>query len=159
MSEVVQKLNSADQAQVESRRKHLIAVLDAAISPGATVLALAEVGVTPADLAVAIGANPRTTASWLSETHPVIKKNRHKQRVRELKEVTRFIVDTGTIALQEADWLRDPNRSADFSTPLELIEEGRWREVGRIYCDEVAVEVPSIFRVDKEPRTAEVARP
>jgi hypothetical protein len=150
---------SSDQERVEARRVHLIEVLDRAIAPGRVVPALVEVGLTSADLAVALEASPRTTASWLEEMQPVIKKTVHKERIRELKEVTRFLIANGTIAFQEADWLRDPNRSAGFSTPLELIGQGRWREAGRLYCDDVAAEVPSIFRTDLEPKPARAVQP
>lgn len=108
--------------------------------------ALAEVGVTAEDLAVALAANPRTTASWLTGPPAEIRKKSHKERIRELKEVTRFVVDTGTVAEQEADWLRDPNRSAEFRSPLELIREGDWKEAGRLYCDDVAIKVPPQFQ-------------
>lgn len=152
MSAIGAQLHSSDQEQVEARRKHLVAALDAAIAPGRAVLALAEVGITAEDLAVALAANQRTTSSWLAESLPAIKKNKHKQRIRELKEVVRFIVDNGTIAFQEADWLRDPNRSADFNTPLQLIRRGSWKEAGRLFCDDVAAEVPAVFQTPRGSR-------
>jgi hypothetical protein len=64
--------------------------------------------------------------------------------------VTRFIVENGTIGYQEADWLRDPNRSADFDTPLELIARGEWQRAGRAFCDDVAIQAPSIFLESKK---------
>jgi hypothetical protein len=158
LSEATTQLNSSDQDQVEARRLHLVALLDAAIAPGRTVLALAEVGLTSLDLAIAIGANPRTTSSWLEEDLPVIKKNIHKQRIRELKEVTRFIVADGTITFQEADWLRDPHRAVEFATPIELIGQGRWKEAGRLYCDDVSIGTPSIFREDRQSPRIEATR-
>lgn len=150
MSEATTQLNSSDQEQVEARRLHLLGTLDRAIAPGRTVLALTEVGLTHLDLAVAIGANPRTTATWLEEDLPIVKKKIHKQRIRELKEVSRFIVADGTITFQEADWLRDPHRAVEFVTPLELIGQGRWKEAGRLYCGDVSAETPSIFREGRE---------
>lgn len=159
MAGVAQQLNSADLERVEARRKELIATLDGAIAPGRVVKALAIVGLTASDIAVATGANQRTAAGWLDEEHPTIKKKRHQQRLRELKEVARFIVGNGTIAYQEADWLRDPNRAVDFATPLELIGEGQWKEAARIYCDDVVAEVPPIFRADEQPQTAGVPHP
>ena len=133
---------------IQGRRDHLVALLDAAIAPGRAVQALAEVGVNPEDLSIALQANARTTASWLSGPPADIRKKRHRERIRDLKEVTRFIVNTGTIAAQEADWLRDPNRSVDFRTPLELIGDGDWKRAGRLYCEETAVETPSQFLGD-----------
>jgi hypothetical protein len=127
---------------------YLIGLLDAAIAPGRTVQALAEVGITADDLAIALSANSRTTSSWLTGSPAEIRKKRHRERIRQLKEVARFIVDTGTIAGQEADWLRDPNRSADFLTPLELIRAGRWKQAGRLYCDDVATKPPPQFLGD-----------
>lgn len=156
---VAEKLNSPDQEQVEGRRLHLLAVLNKAFAPGRVVEALAEAGINASDLAVATGANRRTTASWLDADSPVIKKKKHQQRLRELKEVTRYIVGNGAIAGQEADWLRDPNRAVDFSTPLELVGEGRWKEAARIYCDDVVAEVPAIFRTDEEPRSVKTTHP
>ncbi|HEX6205871.1 MAG TPA: hypothetical protein VFZ29_08710 [Solirubrobacterales bacterium] len=154
MSEATTQLNSSDQEQVEARRLHLLATLDKAIAPGRAALALTEVGLTHLDLAVAIEANPRTTATWLEGDLPVVKKNIHKQRIRELKEVTRFIVADGTIALQEADWLRDPHRAAEFVTPLELIGQGRWKEAGRLYGSDVSAKAPSIFQEDRQEQQA-----
>ena len=151
MSQVAEQLNkSPDEATVEARRKHLVGLLDNAIAPTRVVKALADIGLGPNDLSVATGAHPRTVAVWLEDPNPVIKKKTHQQRLRELKEVAYFVVRNGTIPCQEADWLRDPNRSVDFSTPLELIGEGRWREAGRLYANDVAAELPPIFRADRE---------
>jgi len=119
VSQVAEQLHkSPDEATVEARRKYLVDLLDNAIAPGRVAKALAAIGLTPGDLAVATGAHPRTTAAWLEDADPMIKKRSHQQRLRELKEVTYFVVRNGTIPCQEADWLRDPNRSADFRTPL-----------------------------------------
>jgi hypothetical protein len=74
----------------------------------------------------------------------------YRLRLRELKEVMRFIIDNGAIALQEADWLRDPNRFTDFNTPLALIARGEWKRAARAYCEEVGEPPPSIFREGKE---------
>jgi hypothetical protein len=154
---IAQKLNSSDQQRIEKRRHELLASLDSAIAPGLVARALTRVGLTASDLAVATGANRRTVTAWLDEAGPAIKKKRHRERLRELKEVTRFIVGNGAIAEQEADWLRDPNRAVDFSTPLELIGQGRWREAARIYCDDVIAKVPRIFRADEPTRITETS--
>lgn len=140
------KPNKTDTHPLQNRRESLLALLDAAIAPGRVVQALAAVGITAEDLSVALDANPRTTAAWLTGPPAEIRKKAHRERIRELKEVTRFIIDTGTIAEQEADWLRDPNRSADFRSPLELIRQGDWKKAGRLYCDDIAAEVPPQFR-------------
>lgn len=153
LPEIDAKTNSARLYALQQRREQLLKSLDAAIAPGRAVQALAAVGITAEDLAVALSANPRTTASWLLGPPPEIRKKSHKERIRELKEVTRFIVDTGTIAEQEADWLRDPNRSIEFRSPLELIREGDWKEAGRLYCDDVAIEVPPQFQGGRLPLT------
>ena len=55
------------------------------------------------------------------------------------------MLDNGTIADQEADWLRDPNRATEFKTPLELIAQGEWQRAGRAFCDEVSAEPTPIF--------------
>lgn len=123
-------------------------MLDGAIAPGRVLNALTAVGINAADLAVATGSHPRTAAAWLEEENPVIKKKSHQQRLRELKEVAYFVVKDGTIACQEADWLRDPHRAVDFATPLQLIGEGHWRKAGRLYAEDVGAEVPPIFRRD-----------
>jgi hypothetical protein len=159
LSGVAQQLNSADLERVETRRKELTACLDRAIAPGRVVKALAQIGLTASDIAIATGANRRTAAGWLEEDQPAIKKKKHQQRLRELKEVTRFIVGNGAVAYQEADWLRDPNRAVDFTTPLELIRDGGWKVAGRIYCDDVVAEVPSIFQADEQPQRAGVPHP
>jgi hypothetical protein len=142
------KSNTGDSTgldRIQRHRQYLTDLLDAAIAPGRTVQALAEVGINSDDLSVALKANARTTASWLAGPPAEIRKKQHRERIRQLKEVTRFVVHTGTIAGQEADWLRDPNRSVDFRTPLQLIREGDWKRAGRLYCEDTAVEVPSQF--------------
>lgn len=153
MWQVAEQLNkSPDEAAVEARRKLLVELIEGAFAPARVAKVLKAVGLTPQDISVATGAHPRTAAAWLDDPNPVIKKKSHQQRLRELKEVSYFVVSNGTIPCQEADWLRDPNRSADFSTPLELIGEGRWREAGRLYADDVAAELPPVFRADRESR-------
>jgi hypothetical protein len=142
VTQVVDPLHVTD---TDRRRKELSEALHHAYAPARVVEALAAAGLTANDLSKATGANPRTAALWLEDRDAVIKKKRHQQRIRELKEVTYFVVRNGMIPCQEADWLRDPNRSVDFSTPLELIGEGRWREAGRLYADDVGVEVPKVF--------------
>jgi hypothetical protein len=109
------------------------------------VAALVSVGLVPADLAVATGANKRTAAIWVDDAQRDPKKKTHKRRLAELKEVTRLVVENGTIAYQEADWLRHPNRGAEFKTPLQLIRNGDWKEAVRIYCDDVAIPIPPAF--------------
>jgi hypothetical protein len=153
LPEIDAKLNSARLHYLQERRERLLALLDVAIAPGRIVQALAGVGITAEDLAIALAANPRTTAAWLTGPAAEIRKKSHKERIRELKEVTRFVIDTGTIAEQEADWLRDPNRSADFRSPLELIREGDWKEAGRLYCDDVSIEVPPQFQGERRSLT------
>jgi len=148
LPEVDADVDDADQEGVESRRQRFMELLDAVESPAAAVHALAEVGITASDLAVATGAHPRTTARWCASASPRIRKKVHRQRVRELMEVTRFIVADRTISFQEAVWLRDPSRAADLSSPLELVAEGRWNEVGRIYCEEFAAEGSATFAAD-----------
>lgn len=125
-------------------------MLDRAFTPGRMAWALARIGLTAADLAASTGANPRTAATWLDEPLIDPKKKIHQVRLRELIEVTRFIVDDGTIPNQEADWLRYPNRSIDFSTPLDLIREGKWKRAGRLYCEDVAAEIPELFMSERE---------
>jgi hypothetical protein len=113
--------------------------------------ALAVAELTPADLAVATGAHPRTAASWFEDPETPPRKNEHRRRLSELKEVLQFMVANGTIAYQEADWLRHPNRLADFQTPLELIGEGEWKRAVRIFCDDVAAKVPKEY-LDDDPQ-------
>lgn len=48
-------------------------------------------------------------------------------------------------------WLREPNTAADLSTPLELVAEGRWKDAGRIYCEELAAEGPATSEADLPP--------
>lgn len=143
------ELSRAQVEDFENRRREVLGFLDGAFAPNRVAQALVQAGLTPADLATATGANVRTVASWLDRPEPGPRKELHRRRLRELKEVTRFIVENGTIAYQEADWLRDPNRSADFDTPLELIAKGEWQRAGRAFCDDVAAKIPSVFREGK----------
>lgn len=144
------ELSRAQTEDFENRRRGMLESLDGAFAPNLVAQALVQAGLTPADLATATGANVRTVASWLDRPGPGPRKQLHRQRLRELKEVTRFVVENGTIAYQEADWLRDPNRSADFDTPLELIARGEWQRAGRAFCDDVAAQTPQIFRESEE---------
>lgn len=142
------ELSQPQAEDFESRHQELLNLLDSAFAPNLVVQALIQVGLTPADLAEATNANTRTVSSWLEPSGPVPRKKEHRRRLRELKEVTRFMVNNGTIAYQEADWLREPNRSADFDSPLELIARGRWRQAGRAFCDDVAAETPPMFMAE-----------
>jgi hypothetical protein len=142
------QLDSTQRDALRERRKRLLAALDHAFAPARIVGALAEAGLTAGDLAIASGAHERTASAWLDDSRPGPKIKHHQERLRELKLVTRFMVDNGTIAYQEADWLRDPHRGADLKTPLELIHGGEWKLAGRLYCDDVAVEPPAMFLPD-----------
>lgn len=130
---------------LEARRMFLLRTLDLAFAPALIARALAAVGLTAHDLAVATGAHVRTASSWLDEAKPEPKIKVHRERLQALKRVTRFIVDDGTVSYQEADWLREPNGRADLKTPLDLVGEGKWKQAGQLYCDDVAVSVPSMF--------------
>jgi hypothetical protein len=147
--ELEEQLNSLRQEEVEAQRTEALRILDRALSLGRVARALAHLGLTAADLAVATGANQRTAVSWLEGPPTDPKKKIHQMRLRELKEVVRHIVDNGTIPGQEADWLRYPNRSTDFSTPLELIRDGHWKRAGRLYCEDVGAEVPALFSEER----------
>lgn len=120
----------------------MLALLDHAYAPYLMVKALAEVGLTASDLAVAVGSNVRTASSWLDDEKGAPKKKSHQERLRELKELVCFMVHDGTIAYQEADWLRHPNRSADFETPLQLIARGELTTAAYVYGDDVAAKIP-----------------
>jgi hypothetical protein len=152
--ELEEQLNSLEQEEVEAQRLETLQTLDRALSPGRVAWALTQLGVTASDLAVATGANQRTAASWLDEPLADPKKKIHQIRLRELKEVARHIVDDGTIPGQEPDWLRYPNRSADFKTPLDLIRDGEWKRAGRLYCEDVAIDVPVLFKEEHLPHVA-----
>jgi hypothetical protein len=128
----------------------LLELLDLAFAPVLIARALVQVGLTGQDLADATGANVRTVSGWLDESRPEPKKRQHQDRLRDLKRVTRLIVDDGTISYQEADWLREPHGRADLKTPLKLIREGEWKQAGRLYCDDVAISVPPIFSSEEE---------
>jgi transposase len=128
----------------------LLELLELAFAPALIARALKHVGLTAQDLADATGANVRTVSGWLDESRPEPKKRQHQDRLRDLKRVTRLIVDDGTISYQEADWLREPHGRADLKTPLKLISEDEWKQAGRLYCDDVAIAVPSLFASDEE---------
>jgi hypothetical protein len=148
--ELEEQLNSLQQEELEEQRIEMLVILARAIAPGRVAGALALLGITAADLASATGANKRTATTWLDEPFSDPKKMVHQVRLRELKEVVRHIVDDGTIPGQEADWLRYPNRSIDFSTPLDLVREGKWKQAGRLYCEDIGAETPRLF-MDEEP--------
>ncbi|HEX6204190.1 MAG TPA: hypothetical protein VFZ29_00085 [Solirubrobacterales bacterium] len=151
----VRPLEREEIEHLKARRRQLLETLDLAFSPAVIARALVQVGLVPQDLADATGAHVRTVSAWLDESKPEPKKREHQERLRELKRVTRFIVDDGTICLQEVDWLREPHARVDLQTPLQLIRKGEWREAGQLYCDDVAIEIPSIFlpmKVESEER-------
>lgn len=146
------ELSRAQAEDFEARHQEMLDLLDGAIAPNLVVQALIQIGLTTADLATATGANIRTVSSWQEQPLRPPRKKEHRIRLRQLKEVTRFMIQNGTIAYQEADWLRDPNRSADFDTPLELVGRGEWRRAGRAFCDDVAAQTPPMFLSDDQQR-------
>jgi hypothetical protein len=139
------QLNRAQFRQLEARRQHLLDELDRAYAPHLIVAALVEVGLNAADLSVATGANKRTVAQWIDGGGRDPKKKIHNNRLADLKEVARLVVEDGTIAFQEADWLRHRNRGAEFATPLQLIGRDEWLVAVRVYCDDVAIPLPAEF--------------
>lgn len=150
LSRVVRSLPPKEVEALQARRMGLLELLELAFAPTLIARALVHVGLTAQDLADATGANVRTVSGWLDESRPEPKKRQHQDRLRDLKRVTRLIVDDGTISYQEADWLREPHGRADLKTPLKLIGEGEWQQAGRLYCDDVAIAVPPIFTSDEE---------
>ena len=150
LSRSARPLPQREVEALQGRRMGLLEILDLAFAPALIARALVRVGLTAQDLADATGANVRTVTGWLDDSKPEPKKRRHQECLRDLKRVTRFIVDDGTISYQEADWLREPHGRADLRTPLKLICLGEWRRAGRLYCDDVAIEVPSIFLSNEE---------
>lgn len=145
----IRQMEASEVHALHAWREDRLAALDGALAPGRIVKALAFLGLTGADLAVATGAHERTVSSWLDDSRPEPKKKAHQERLRELKRVARFVVDDGTIVYQEADWLRDPNLNADLLTPLQLIGRDEWRRAGRIYCEDVSIPIPRMFQEDE----------
>jgi len=150
LARTVRPLPPKEVEALQGRRMGLLEYLDLAFAPALIANALVHVGLSAQDLADATGANVRTVTGWLDDSRPEPKKRRHQERLRDLKRVTRFIVDDGTISYQEADWLREPHARADLKTPLKLISEGQWRQVGRLYCDDVAIATPPVFVAQEE---------
>lgn len=94
---------------------------------------------TQADLSAATGAHGRTVAGWLGKEAQAPGNNDHKERLHQLKALIDVVSEDGTIAGDIVDWFRDPNRNLGYLTPLELVAEGRWREVGSGLCEEAGI--------------------
>jgi transcriptional regulator with XRE-family HTH domain len=85
-----------------------------------------EMGLTPAELASALGVSPRTISRWRSgETLP---QRAARTRLAELDDLNRRLHETFEDEAV-AVWLRAPNRFLGYVTPAEMLRLGRFDRV------------------------------
>lgn len=106
---------------------------------------------TPADLSVATGAYWTTVRGWLEPEGQPPESYEHRRKLDRLKALVILILEDGTIAEDLVEWFRDPLRNLGYRAPLELIGDGRWKEVGSSLCEEIGIPKtvqPQEFRSD-----------
>jgi uncharacterized protein (DUF2384 family) len=87
----------------------------------------AELGLTSADLAAAVGVGRRTVDRWLDgRTRPHSRARRH---LRELLEVHDHARDTFSTPEAPRDWFQAPQRYLGWLSPAEAIRAGRFDRV------------------------------
>jgi uncharacterized protein (DUF2384 family) len=78
------------------------------------------------DIARVSGTHPRTVARWQADD--AVPRRDAEERLLELKavvELLRRVMSDSTARV----WLRTPNPDLDYEKPLDLIGQGRFREV------------------------------
>ena len=144
-------MKSEKVARLEKIRREL----ESTLGPGNIARLLnGRVAFTQADLSAATGADWRTVRGWLEPEGQPPETYEHRQKLDQLKAIVNLILEDGTIAEHLVEWFRDPVRSLGHRTPLELIAEGRWKQVGSSLCEEVGVPKavrPQAFRLADLP--------
>jgi hypothetical protein len=141
-------MKSEKVARLEKTRREL----ESARGPGDMAKLLnTRLAFTPEDLSVATGAYERTVRGWLEPEGQPPESYEHRRKLDQLKALVILILEDGTIAEDLMEWFRDPLRNLGYRAPLELIGDGRWKEVGSSLCEEIGIPKavrPREFRPD-----------
>lgn len=141
-------MKSEKVARLEKTRREL----ESARGPGDVAKLLnTRLAFTPEDLSVATGAYSRTVRGWLDSERQSPEDDEHRQKLVQLKTIVILVLEDGTIAEDLVEWFRDPLRNLGYRAPLELIGDGRWKEVGGSLCEEIGIPKavrPQEFRPD-----------
>jgi len=78
------------------------------------------VGLTPSELAQAVGADERTIRRWMNPGDASKIQQRHDQRIDDLRSLVTLLADT-LPGEQTGRWLRARNRHLKRQRPLELL--------------------------------------
>jgi transcriptional regulator with XRE-family HTH domain len=83
----------------------------------------AELGLSEAELAQALAIDPRTVRRWQSgQAYP---QHEARQRLANLRDVTRRLQETFASAEAIRAWIRQPSRYLSQLTPAEVLRTGR----------------------------------
>lgn len=141
-------MKSEKVARLEKIRREL----ESAREPGDMAKLLnTRLAFTPEDMSVATGAYGRTVRGWLEPEGQPSESYEHRRKLDQLRALVILILEDGTIAEDLVEWFRDPLRNLGYRAPLELIGDGRWKEVGSSLCEEIGIPKavrPQEFRPD-----------
>jgi len=91
--------------------------------------ALKKTDLDQGQIARAVGTNPRTVSRWLREG----RKPRDKARERLLEVLAVLELLSKVLRPEPAhDWLLTPNPMLSHQKPIDLLQEGRYREVSGV---------------------------
>jgi len=105
------------------------------------------VGLTPTELAQAVGADERTIRRWMTPGDASKIQQRHDQRIDDLRSLVVLLADT-LPGEQTGRWLRARNRLLKRQRPLELLSLGKDGGYDQAYKD---IERAAEAYVDGDP--------
>ena len=80
-------------------------------------------GITPRELARAVGASDKTVARWLAdETYP---QHHSREKLAELEALTERLLDSFDSPESVAQWIHNPTRSLAMLRPIDAIVAGQ----------------------------------
>jgi hypothetical protein len=100
-----------------------------ALDPNAAVALFSAVGLSDADIALAVGATERSVRRWRAgdqATSPT----RYRKQIDDLRAILVVLDETGTLSIDGAvHWLRARNRDLGDNRPLDVLRVGDFEAV------------------------------
>ena len=96
------------------------------------VRSVRDAGVDTADIALATGASASTVTSWMSARRtPSGERRRRVLELAALVERLRRVMEPAYVPV----WLAKPQVALDDERPIDVIADGRYREVSRLVAE------------------------